>query len=137
MQTEQMISKTPNTPAVDRNRLSTCIDLCAECSLTCVACADACLGEQDVANLRRCIRLNLDCADICDATARVISRLLDGDPAVLAAQLEACARACASCGAECRKHSNHHEHCAVCAEACRRCEAACRELAREFSQPRA
>ena len=33
----------------------------------CTACADACLGEDDVGELTRCIRLDLDCADLCAA----------------------------------------------------------------------
>ena len=42
--------------------------------------------------------------------------------------LEACVATCKSCGDECERHAQHHEHCRVCAEACRRCEQACREL---------
>jgi hypothetical protein len=45
-----------------------------ECAQACTACADACLSEQNVADLAKCIRSNLDCADICDTTGRVLSR---------------------------------------------------------------
>jgi hypothetical protein len=42
--------------------------------------------------------------------------------------LEACAAACRTCGDECSRHADMHDHCRVCAETCRRCEQACREL---------
>ena len=37
-------------------------------------CADDCLSEDDHADLVRCIRLDLDCADVCDATGRILTR---------------------------------------------------------------
>src|SRR3546814_3468642 len=45
-----------------------------ECAQTCTMCADACLAEDMVGELRRCIRLNLDCADLCKTTAAEIGR---------------------------------------------------------------
>lgn len=126
--TEQMISTTPNRPALDPEALGTCLDECAACAIACISCADACLGEKQIDMLRTCIRKNLDCADICQTTTKVAGRLFDADLAIVRAQIELCARACASCGAECDRHAAHHEHCRVCAEACRRCEAACRAL---------
>jgi hypothetical protein len=78
----------------------------------------------------KCIRTNLDCADICDATLRVVSRQTEYDANVTRAQLEACVQACKSCGDECATHGEAGmDHCRVCAEACRRCEQACRNLA--------
>jgi hypothetical protein len=74
-----------------------------------------------------CIRLCLDCVDICAATAGVIGRLTDYDASVVRPLLEACVASCKSCGDECERHA-HMPHCRVCAEACRRCEHACRDL---------
>ena len=128
MQTiERMISTSPNRAAVATAGLADCVAACLECEQACIACADACLGEKQIMDLRRCIRLNQDCADICGATARVASRLFESDPAILSAQLEACMRACATCGTECHHHASHHEHCKICAEACQRCEEHCRK----------
>ncbi|MCX6465916.1 MAG: four-helix bundle copper-binding protein [Pseudonocardiales bacterium] len=77
----------------------------------------------------RCIRLDLDCADVCTATGRVLSRQTAYDAALTRAVLEACATACRTCGDECAAHGERGmEHCRVCAEACRRCEQACRAL---------
>jgi hypothetical protein len=85
--------------------------------------------EGDVGALLRCIRLDLDCADVCGATGRIVSRQTATDLQLLRAALEACARACQLCGDECERHGRHGmEHCAVCAQACRRCEQACRGL---------
>jgi hypothetical protein len=81
-----------------------------------------------VVDLRRCIRLNLDCAEICAATGAVLSRQTMPDTSLIRAQLAACAEACRVCAEECERHAEMHEHCRVCAECCRRCEKACRAL---------
>jgi uncharacterized membrane protein len=81
-----------------------------------------------VADLVDCIRTNLNCADVCEATGRELSRSGGYDLAVTRALLEACAIVCAACAEECGRHADMHQHCRICAEACRRCERACREL---------
>ena len=86
------------------------------------------LGEHNLGDMVRCIRLCMDCADICTTAAGVTSRLVDYDPAVLRPLLESCAAICRSCGDECERHAAMHAHCRVCAPACRRCEQACQEL---------
>jgi hypothetical protein len=123
-----MLETYPKSINLDRELLARVIDAALACSQTCTACADACLSEDMVAELTKCIRTNLDCADICATTARVLSRHTGYDANLTRAQLEACAQACKSCGDECQEHAGMHEHCRVCAEACRACEQACREL---------
>lgn len=110
--------------------------LILECMSACAACADECLGEEDLDALRQCIRTDLDCADVCLATAQVLARGTPGSMAVLRAQLEACAIACRTCAEECERHADHHDHCRACAEACRRCEEACHAMLRELAVPR-
>lgn len=106
--------------------LAQVIEAATDCAAHCEACADACLEEGDP-SLARCIRGDLDCADICAATAKVVGRAgASGTPWL--ELVEVCAQACANCAEECEKHADHHEHCRVCAEACRRCEQACRDL---------
>ena len=90
--------------------------------------ADACLSEDMVDELRKCIRTNLDCADICASTGRVLSRHTGYDANLTRSVLEACAAACKACGDECGRHAEMHEHCRVCAASCRRCEQASRDL---------
>ncbi len=97
----------------------------AECTYTCSTCADACLEDSDPAALRKCIRLNLDCAEICSVTAKLIARPGPQDQGLLRAQLDACAAACRACAEECESHADTMEHCRICAEACRHCADAC------------
>ena len=126
----QMLQTYPrNLGRVDRAKLQECIEACFECAQACTACADACLSEDMVAELTTCIRTNLDCADVCDTTGRVLSRHTGYDANLTRGVLEACAAACKACGDECAQHAEMHDHCRICAEACRRCESACRDLA--------
>lgn len=126
--TMPMLETHPRPANLDRTRLAATIDTLIMCSEACTACADACLSEDMVGSLTTCIRLNLDCADICATTARVLSRQTGFDATIARMQLEACAAVCMACAAECAMHAGMHEHCRVCAEACSRCERACREL---------
>ncbi|POX38599.1 four-helix bundle copper-binding protein [Streptomyces sp. Ru73] len=112
----------------DREALVSCLDQVLECAQACTVCADACLAEEQVAELRRCIRTDLNCADVCHATARVLSRFTGEDADLVRDVLETCATVCLACGAECERHASMHEHCAVCAEACRNCADACQAL---------
>ncbi len=113
---------------IDRQALTRCIQEALACAQACTACADACLSEDRVAELRKCIRTDMDCADICQTTAWVLSRHTGYDANITRAQLEACVIACMACAEECEQHAGMHEHCLVCAEACRRCAQACRDL---------
>jgi hypothetical protein len=124
----QMLDTYPRDFNLDARVLATAIDALSDCAQACTACADDCLSEPTVAELAKCIRLNLDCADVCTATLRVASRQTEYDANVTRPLVEACVAACRSCGDECERHAEMHEHCRVCAEACRRCERACRDL---------
>jgi hypothetical protein len=117
---------------VDLKCLEVAIAACFECTQVCTACADACLSEEMVAELTKCIRTNLDCADICDTTGRVLSRHTGYDAHITRKVLEACMQACQSCGDVCSSHAAMHEHCRICAESCRTCEQACRDLLRSL-----
>ena len=125
---KRMLDTYPRDFNLDADLLVTAIDALSDCAQACTACADDCLSEQQVAELVKCIRLNLDCADICTATLRVLSRQTEYDANLTRPQLQACVAACTSCGDECERHAGMHEHCRVCAEACRRCEQACTQL---------
>lgn len=123
-----MLQTTPAEIGYDADALAACIDACFECAQACTACADACLGEQMVADMRRCITGDLNCADVCAATGRVLSRQTGYDPKISRAALEACREVCRACAEECEKHASMHGHCRICGEACRRCEKACDAL---------
>jgi uncharacterized membrane protein len=123
-----MFATHPNPASEAGDEAFALVAAAAECGHVCTTCADACLEEDDPSALRRCIRSNLDCAEICSLTARLISRPGKQESAVLRAQLEACVVACRACAAECERHADAMEHCRVCAEACRACADACERM---------
>jgi hypothetical protein len=128
MTARAMLGAYPGDVDLDHDLLTRALEALAVCAQTCTACADACLAEDMVADLRRCITTDLNCADICSTTLSVLSRHTGYDAAVTRGQLQACVAACGVCAAECEQHAGMHEHCRVCAEACRECEEACRAL---------
>lgn len=120
-----MLVAHPLAPPGGSELLERCITALTECENDCTACADACLAEEGVAELRRCISLGLVCSDICAATRRTLVRRTHADAEVELVALRACAEACRSCADECDRHRAHHDHCRLCAESCRRCLDAC------------
>jgi hypothetical protein len=128
MSVQGILQTHPRPPVAEMAVLVGCIDECGTCEATCTICADACLAEDDVDALVRCIRLCVDCADACEGTRRILSRQTDPDPKTQRAALEACLAACRASADECERHAHHHEHCRLCAEECRRCERACEDL---------
>jgi hypothetical protein len=123
----QMIDAYPRT-SVDPGTVAAAIDAINDCAQACTADVDADLSERNLTELLTCIRLCFDCADVCTAAAGVVSRQSAHDPDMMRALLGACISVCKSCGDECERHAQMHDHCRVCAEACRKSEQACREL---------
>lgn len=102
----------------ENNALLTSLRDCIE---ACNHCFDACLREENVKMLARCIRTDRDCADICSLTYKSVCSGSEFTPAMK----KLCAEICHACAQECNKHE--HEHCKRCAEACTNCEKACLE----------
>jgi Domain of Unknown Function (DUF326) len=123
----QMLDAYPSAWTVDAGVLAAAIDALSDCAQACNADNAADLSEPNVTEMVRCIRLCLDCVDVCTATVGVITRQAEYDANLIRPLLEACVAICQSCGDECDRHA-HMPHCQVCAQACRRCERACREL---------
>ena len=96
------------------------IDALANCAAECNHCATACLDEQDVKMLARCIKLDIDCSEICQLAASYVSRGSEHAQRIL----NECAEICEACAEECEKHS-HMDHCRRCAEVCRSCAELC------------
>src|SRR5215470_18666500 len=124
----KMLDTSPSPVTIDPSLLAGVIDALSDCAQACVADTDNDLSEQNVTEMVTCIRLCLDCADVCTATIGVISRQASYDANVTRPLLEACVAICRSCGDECGRHAQMHEHCRVCEQACRVCEQACRQL---------
>ena len=124
----QLLDTYPSALHADAGVLAATIDALSDCTEACIADTEADLNEPDLAEMVKCIRLCLNCADVCAATMGVVTRQAEYDPNVTRPLLEACVAICKSCGDECARHAPHMAHCRVCEQACRRCEQACREL---------
>lgn len=134
MHAQQMISTHPQVRGQTNEALIRCIEKCYSCAQTCTSCTDACLAVDNVTSLTQCIRLNLDCADICNITGRIATRRTGSDDEMIRRMLHACAAACRLCAGECEKHAEMHEHCRIGAESCRGCMSACEEAGRGMMQ---
>lgn len=113
---------------MSHQKFQECIDACLECAIECEHCSTACLQEDDVKMMSKCIQLDRDCADICALTARLLARGSEHGMHLM----KECAEVCEKCAEECEKHS-HMEHCKACAEACRRCAEECRSMAGQLA----
>lgn len=129
MHAVQVISTHPDVKGNVNESLTRCLEECYNCAQHCTACADACIGEETDGALKQCIRLNMDCADICLTTATLANRRSGSNEAILKEMLKLCESACRLCAEECEKHADHHQHCLICSQCCRTCEEACREAA--------
>ena len=126
--TNEMIGAVPGGVPLGADAVAAAIDACLRCVQSCTTCANADLAEDDVAEMRTCIARCLNCADVCDTTARVLSRPAYAELAVIHRLLQACVGTCTSSAEECARHAPHHVHCALCEKVCRACVEACTAL---------
>jgi hypothetical protein len=105
---------------MNHERYQGLINALNNCAAECSQCAMACLDEEDVNMMRRCIRIDIDCADTCRLTASLLSRESEHGEHLL----KECVEICNACAKECEKHTGM-EHCRKCAEACRHCAEEC------------
>lgn len=103
-----------------KNENASLLTALAECAAACNACIAGCIADKD-GKMSECIKLDLDCAEICSVTAAFVAR----GSAHASHLLKECAEICAKCAEECSKHTDH-DHCMHCAEACRKCAQACK-----------
>lgn len=92
-----------------------------ECLVACESCANQCLKE-NAAIKEQCIRTDLDCAEICSLTLRLLSR----DSAMASKMIDLCIDICDKCAIECEKHDD--DHCQHCAKQCRKCIEVCKSF---------
>lgn len=120
---DAMLSSRINPPEYHLQDYAEALDALIECAAACTLCADACLGETGkVEQLRGCITMNLDCADVCATTVRLLSRQTQPPNQLIHAQMHACVVACQLCADQCAMHPMH-KHCKICAEICHICRA--------------
>jgi Domain of Unknown Function (DUF326) len=128
----EMLKTYPQPLVVDVAVLAATIEALSDCVQSCTADVDHNLAEPGVAEMVKCIRLCLNCADVCAAALAVTSRQGGFGTNVAKPLLQSCVAACRSCEDECELHASMHAHCRVCGEACRRCEQACGNLLRQL-----
>jgi hypothetical protein len=118
----QMVDSTGGTPGPE---LVAAIAALRDCEQVSNACAMAMVQTGGmVVEVRRA----LDCADVCEAAERVLSRSQAPDPAVVAAVVEAAALACEASATACAAHAEHHPHCRLHSASARTCAEALRML---------
>ena len=106
-------------------RAQECIDRCQSCQEICLETINHCLhlgGKHAEADH---IRLLMECAEICDTSARF---MLLGSTRH-ARVCEVCAEICDACAKDCERFGDD-ETMQRCVEACRRCAESCREMAK-------
>jgi hypothetical protein len=130
---EKMLRSRPTGDLQFSKDYAALLTLLARCATVCATCADACLGEKEIDPLRRCIRLDLDCAEVCATTARILVRQTDAPAELAHALLHTCSLACQLCADECGSHAEMHEHCRICSGTCRECQEQCNQLLGETS----
>ena len=104
---KQLLDSRPRKSGVDAALLTRTIDSLTDCAQACIADTDDDLGEQNLSDMVTCIRLCLDCADVCLATGKILSRQTAFDLATARAALQACEETCRVCGDECQHHAQH------------------------------
>src|SRR5207237_8459861 len=115
----QMLDSDRHDVNVAAGMLAATVDALNDCAQACAADVDADLSEQNLAEMVSCIRLCLQCTDLCTATVSVLSRPTEYDPNVTRPLLEACLAICKSCGDEGEHHAHLHDHRRLRASACR------------------
>lgn len=118
----------PVVAGSDLDRLADCIDACVACARACLAAAEARRDRATDGEAEEEARLGVDCADLCEATGRLLSRRSGANTNLVRAFLDTCASACDAWAAICRPH-DVDPRCREAVAACVTCARCCRDLA--------
>jgi hypothetical protein len=122
---EQKVDHKPAAP------FEQCAKACTDCLRECESCVRHCAhlvasGKKDhLGTLGTCA----DCAELCTAGARIVSR----HGPLTGTICEACAKACDTCATACEKHGDD-EHVQRCAKVCRDCAKDCRDMLKHLGE---
>lgn len=100
-----------------------CAQACTECARACALRASL-MDPGEVDGQEGVRRHAIMCAEVCDATCRVLSEQNCQDEAGIRIQLEWCRTVCVECAHACDGHSGAEEAAAV----CRACASACTDF---------
>lgn len=112
------------------NELAAAIDALRDCEQTSNACA---MAMVEAGGMVVEVHRALDCADVCEAAERVLSRGAAADPRTVAAVVEAGVVACETSAAACGAHADHHTHCRLHSMSAQACAGALRTLQKAFA----
>jgi len=101
-----------------------CIQACLNCAALCNNCASACTEEDDMRMITNCIRITMECATVCYATAQLLNMGSSSAKDIC----RICAHICEACSDECSRYDT--DHCQECAAACKQCAEECRLVER-------
>jgi hypothetical protein len=121
MQFREMLRPSPAEQGTGRALTADAVRTLFDCAQACTACAGSCLSEERITSLRKAIRISLDCADLCEVTARMLSQRDAYDTDLIRAQLRACVELCLRSAEECDRRGRGPD----CVEACHRCAESC------------
>ncbi len=110
-------------------RFDQLLDVLERCMTACEACASENLKVENGISLQRCIRLTLDCGELCGFTARFVARESEFKDILL----KQCALVCKACEDECRRHENAASQ--QCADVCHECHLACALVTSPTTRP--
>jgi|GEM_PF-2964738 len=119
---------------IDRKKLDAAIGLSQQASQAASICADACLNEGMIKDMRECVRACLDCADVVDAAVRALSRHAGWRESAAPAILGAAVAVLGVCAHETARHASMHMHARLTSEICRKAERACTELLESLNE---
>jgi hypothetical protein len=124
-QARELFESTSTKPALDSADRVAAVETLHDCTEAVTACAGAMVSEE---NLGAAVSRDMDCADVTNAAAQLLTRGDGPDTSLLSAQLEAALVACERSHELCSKHADHHTHCRICSEATRACADMCRQI---------
>ncbi|MEV6109285.1 hypothetical protein AB0M28_31935 [Streptomyces sp. NPDC051940] len=117
-----------STGEADRDLLVRFLEECFGCAQACQECAVVCWTAASALSPEARNRLDVRCAEICERTARLLSRQNSGDGAALRIQLEVCAETCRVTADNTFRPGRMEHRSAQQAASCRRCEVSCRRV---------
>ncbi|MCY1044415.1 four-helix bundle copper-binding protein [Corallococcus sp. bb12-1] len=107
----------------EQDEMQACINHCLACHRLCLETLADCFQKGGTHTEPGRLRLLMDCADICETSARFLLR----GSRLHSRTCFACAEVCGPCAAACEQKDAEHLM-KACAEACRRCEESCRRM---------
>lgn len=120
----RMLSTYSSDTDSDQQSTAQIIDALTDCAQACTACVDAGLSGDlsSLSDLPNTLRFLLDCADICETTARVLSRRTSYDTRISRLQAAAALAAVRACADALAEQTGAGDAFGLCERICRQME---------------